>query len=644
MIKYTYHLLNTLQVIVCIGLIWAGTSTVLYGQQRVASKRNNKAKIIGDTTKVYYTYLSNPTERLLVDSSLYEFEDIDPTWNKREWWISLGGLLGTPTFDVVYQPKLRGGFRIGLEQFDQYRLHRDDVKYYQIKDNRPYTDLYYSQINQKNNLIKADFAHKFSDHFYLALQYNLSNQTGFFKRQRLRNQNVGGTLRYFSKHGKYHGYLSFLTNAVKHEDNGGVTVDSLIGLSDAFLGEQAVNSLQAGTNYNLTELSYTHFLYNSKVDSGTTKAASNEWSHRITYQFNRYKFFDNQPPTDNSLYGVASVNPRGIRQFIRHQLLENELSFRQAIGGNLQTAPLWVKGYVRHSWNSVFQEPIHFDIHNISAGLIAQNNPQFKFKYRVEGRLTWAERQLDFFVKGRVGYDMGILGYLEGQALFQRYQPNLIDRQLYVSWDRVWDYNLIFQQIQELNFGGSYTYKIDKKGWGINFKGELLNHTLTNWVYYDSSQVHQADESINILQLKLQGNFKIWKIHLDNQVVWQPVLAGQQYFRVPQFLFKHNVYLQSYLFKKSMLAKIGVLFYYHTPYKADGYAPLTGTFYNQNRFVTNMDPRLDLYVSFRIWQFRFYIRGENLLNFVYQRNYFTAYRHPVTNFVVRFGISWRLFD
>lgn len=629
---------------VCILLVGVGLSN-LQAQQKVATRENKQVKIIGDTTKVYYNYLSNPTELLLVDSSLYEFEDVDATWNEGKWYLSLTNLLATPSFDLVYQPELKGGFRIGLNQFDRYQLGRDDIKYYQIKDNRPYTDLYYSQINQKNNFIKAEFAHKFNDNFYLALQYSLANQTGYFSHQRLRNQNVGVTLRYLSNDSKYHGYLNFFTNAVKHENNGGVVDDTIVGLGPDFLANLSVNSNTAQTQYNLTEISYTQFLYNNKIDSiGAKTKATNEWSHRITYQFNRYKFYDNLPPTNGAIYGIAYVNPRGIRQFIRHQLLENELSFRQGIGGSLTSAPLWIKAYVRHSWNAVYQEPITFDIHNLTAGLMAQNNPQFKFKYRLEGRLTWAERQLDFFAKGRVGYDLGPIGYLEGTALFQRYQPSLIDRQLYVSWEQVWDNNLTFKQIQEINFGGSYNYKLDQKNVGFSFKGEVLNHTLSNWVYYDSSQVHQAAESVNILQVKVQGNFRISKINLDNQVIWQPVLAGQEYVRLPGLLLKHNLYFQSYIFKRSMLAKVGVLFYYNTAYKADGYAPLTGAFYNQNSFVASVDPRLDFYASFRIWQFRFFARAENLLYLLYERNYATAYKHPITNFVVRFGVSWRLFD
>jgi len=612
---------------------------LLVAQNRVAKKRNTKRKIIGDTTKVYYNYITNPTERIRVDTSLYGFEDVDPTWNGSEWFESLGWLLGSPAYDLVFQPRLLGGFRIGLDQFSRYQLRREDVKYYQVTNNRPFTELYYSQINQKNNFVKADFGYAFNENVYIGLQYSLINQTGFYQHQRVRNQNIGFTLRGITNNKRYHAYFHFLTNAIKHEDNGGVTQDDIAGQTVDFLGTIGVASQTAEANYNLVEISYSHFLYNNAVDSTSrTTKATNEWNHRITYQFNRYKFFDTSPNAD--MYGDAYVNPRGIRLFIRHQKLENEIAFRQAIGGSLQSAPIWLKGYVRHTWNPVFQEPVRLSVHNFSAGLITQNNPQFKLKYRVEGQLTWAERQVDFFVKGRLGYDMGKFGLIEGNVLFERYQPSLLDRQLYVSWDQVWDNNLLFPQIQVLNFGGSYSVN----PWKLRLRAEVLNHTLTNWVYYDSLGVKQNTGSINILQVKGQAAINIWKFNLDNEVIWQPTLVGKEFFRVPELLLKHNLYFESHLFKKSMLAKIGVLFYYNTPYYADAYTSLTGAFYLQNRLSVVMEPRLDAYVSFRIWQFRFFIRGENLLYFANERNYHTAYRRPIHNFVVRLGVSWRLFD
>lgn len=614
------------------------TANTLLAQQKIATKNNNKRKILGDTTTVYYTQLSNPTLVLPLDASLDNFEEIDPTWNEKENFATLGGLLATPALDRYYQSKSKGGFRVGFNQFDHYKLERESIKYYEVKDHRPFTELYYSQINQKNNFVKADFGYRFNDNIYIGLQYDLINQNGFYKQEKVRNQNVGFALRVKTNDARYQGYFNFVTNAIKYQDNGGITSDTIIGdLVEAALLNVNTYSSSAQSNYNTTNLTYSQFWYNKGVDSlKQTTNATNEWSHKISYQFNRYKFFDNAPNPD--IYGDAAVNPRGLRVFVRHQVLENEIGYRQALGGSLQEAPLWLKAYVKHSWNIVYQQPQNYQIHNFSVGAIIQNNPQYQFKYRIEGQATSVESRLDLMLKAKVGYDLKKFGYLQGQLLFQRYQPSLIDRQLYVSNELIWDNNLNFLQIQEFNFGGKYTLPT------IGFEAELLNHTFTNWIYYDSLGVQQAPSSVNLLQLKIKQNFKVWKFHLDNEVIWQPTLAGKAYFRVPELLFSHNFYLQSEVFNKAMLLKIGVRFRYNTAYYANGYDPLTGNFFIQNRQLIDMTPRIDPYISFRIWQFRFFVRGENVLYFANGENYFTAYRRPIHNFVVRLGVSWRLFD
>lgn len=620
--------------------------TLNWAQPKVAPKQRQGPKIIGDTTSVYYTTLANPTELQRIYDGLRNFEQVDPTWDSSTWYSSLGNILAAPSFDLVYQtPDLEGGFRVGLHQFDPFILTQEGIKYYQVENYRPFTELYYSQLNQRNNYIKADFGYRFNPNVYLGVQYSLVNQAGYFDHQRTRNQNIGYNMRFMTNNNRYHSYFSFFNTAIKQEDNWGIRDSALSNIETDFLTQIAVNSSNGNTRQNRTSIQYSQFLYNKGIDSltGATKA-NNAWGHSIGYAFNRYKYFDNLPPTDSSLYGLASVNPRGIRLFIRHQELENEISFRQAVGGTLSSAPLWFKIYGKHRWNLVYQQPISFNVHNFSAGVLVQNNPQFKFKYRVQGQLTWAERQLDFFVKGRVGYDLGKLGYLEGQANVQRYQPSLIARQLYVSSENIWDNNLNYRQIQTINFGGSYSNQLQTKLLGVNIRGTVLNHTLTNWIYYTKEEVQQAPTSINLLQVKAEGAIRVWRFHLDNEVIWQPTLIGKEYFRVPELLLRHNLYWQDWIFKRAMLAKVGVRFNYNSNYFANAYSALTGAFYLQNNEPIQMYPRFDAYASFRIWQFRFFARAENISYFVYGQNYFTAYQHPIANFVVRIGISWRLFD
>ncbi len=441
-------------------------------QDSIATKSN----LLGDTSKVYYYTIDNPTLLKLIDSSLYRFEEVRAGWKTDPYYVDLG-VLGSPGLDLLYRPKLQTGFRVGLEQYERYKMQRSDIRYYETQKNRPFSDLYYSQISQKNNLIAADFGHKLNSNLYLGLQYKMISQGGFFNHQRVRNQNVGLALRYTSSNQKYQGYFTFKVNSIKNENNGGVAVDTVANETTDFLTNIPVQSTSALSRYIFSDLTYTHFLYNKAADSTGKTRATNAWSHRISYQFNRYKFFDKQPT--EALYSTAFVNPRGIRLFIRHQLIENELSFRQALGGNLSTAPLWLKPYVKYSLHLLHQEPIDFVVHNLSAGLLVQNNPQYKLKYRIQGQLTWNQPELDLLLKGRLGYDMGKLGLLEGKALFQRFQPSLIDRQLYVSWEQVWNHNAFKQQLA-FNFGGSYSLK------SIGLKAEVLNHTLSNWVYYDS--------------------------------------------------------------------------------------------------------------------------------------------------------------
>lgn len=641
-----FHLLPFWWIIVSFWLFCGVLPTTMVAQPKIAPKKRQGVKIIGDTTRVYYTTLKKTVESRRIDDGLNNFEQVEATWDGSTWYRTLSNMLAAPSFDLVYRaPDWEGGFRVGLTQFEPFILKQKAIKYYQVKDYRPFTELYYSQLNQQNNYIKADFGYGFNSNVYLGVQYSLIRQTGYFKHQRTRNQNIGYTMRFITNNKRYHSYFSFFNTAIKQEDNWGVRDTVVANTAVDFLSQLPVNSSNGNTRYNKTSFHYTQLLYNKGVDSLVGKRiANNAWGHSLHYHFNRYKYFDKVPPTDNSLYGLASVNPRGIRLFIRHQQLENEVSFRQAVGGTLSSAPLWFKVYGKHYWNLVYQEPIKFEVHNFAAGVLLQNNPQFRFKYHVQGQLTWAERQLDFFVKGRIGYDLGKFGYLEGEANLQRYQPSLIARQLYVSWKNVWNNNLNYRQVQVVNFGGTYSNSLRTKILGIKIQGSILNHTLTNWVYYTKERVQQAPSSINLLQVKAKGYFRVWNFHLDNEVIWQPTLVGKKYFRVPELLLQHNLYWQDWIFKRAMLAKIGVRFNYNSSYYANAYSGLTGAFYIQNKGLVQMYPRLDVYASFRIWRFRFFARAENLGYFLYNENYFTAYQHPVSNFVVRIGISWRLFD
>lgn len=616
-------------------LIFFNFVNISLGQQRIAEKNRSSFKLFGDTTKVYYSSFENEDKFILLDSSLNEFEWVEYGWKDNKWYSDLG-LLATPGQLMNYAPTLKNGFRVGLDQFERFRLDKEQLKFYQIKNNRPFTDLYYSQINQKNNIIKAEFAHAFNDRFYLGLLYDLTNQTGFFEHQRVRNQNVAVVARYSSLKKKYLNHLLYRTNAIKQENNGGVLMDSIIGYTAEFLQNLPVQTRTANSRYFYDQILFSQDFYQLANDSTGYNPSSYRFRHQISYDFNRFKYYDDNPDTDSVLYGIANVNPRGIRLFIQEHKLSNTFSFSKAIGGDLNKAPFVLDLSLFYDLNVLRQEPIDFLVHSLGAGIEIYNNKPSAFQYYASSKINYSADRFDFYVQGNLAYDFGKWGKIEANLLFQNYQPSLIDQQLYISWDRVWNNN--FAQIQEISFGGSYANT------KLGTKISVHNHTINNYVYYDSMAVNQYNKVLNLFNLKVEQHLKFWKIHLDNEFIWQPIVQGNEVFRRPQFLTRNNLYLQSYLFKKVMLAKLGVIFQYNSPYFADAYAPLTGTFRIQNRLSIDMEPRLDVYVAFRIWQFRFFVRAENLLILSNERNYFNHYRYPIHSFVVRFGISWRLFD
>ncbi|MCH2042647.1 MAG: putative porin [Saprospiraceae bacterium] len=597
-------------------------------------------KPLGDTNDVYYYYLEDPELLISIDTTLDDLEYVNPAWKDFGNWDDLG-LIGTPHFSKIYETSVKAGFRVGMEQYDQYRLDKNNQKYYIVDRNLPYTDLYYSQIEQRNSFVRATFAHRITPQFYYTINYNLTNYTGYFNHSHIRNQNINLSLRYNSPKGKYQSYFDVFHHAIKHENNGGVVDDATVsGTGTAFLTNLSVNTATAQTENKHTTIAYTQYWYNVALDSNdVVKKASSAWGHRIQFQSNRYKFYDTNPAGDSSYYASFQTNNRGIRHFINHSLLENELSYRQALGGNLQAAPLWFKIYIQHRWNFVNQEPLKFQQHNLVAGLVLRSNPKLALFYKAEGEVLNASNGLDFWLKGKLGYDLKKWGKLSAEVLFERFSPSLLAQRLYVSRTLVWEN--VFAQEQILSLGGKLDFPKLKFLEGEAF---LQNHTLNNFIYYDTlGQAQQANNTINVLQLGGKLKLKLWKFTLENKVVWQRVLAGTSQLRLPELLLQHKLYFQDRVFK-NMLLRFGVNMRYNTNYYANGYLPLTGQFHLQDARLLTYYPIVDFYISFKVWRFRFFANAENLTNLINQTNYFKALHYAAPNFLVRFGVSWRLFD
>ncbi|MEL6721545.1 MAG: putative porin [Bacteroidota bacterium] len=274
---------------------------------------------------------------------------------------------------------------------------------------------------------------------------------------------------------------------------------------------------------------------------------------------------------------------------------------------------------------------------SIINNLFVTGRLDFRLKDRVQVK-TYAHLGLlanagDYRLSGDLFFDVGKIGKLSAQFVNQAYEPYLIQQEFYVSQRPVWQQDL--KKTISTSLTGTYLLPSAR----LQLRGGY--HLLNNFIYYDENAIpQQADNAVNILQLVANHHLKLWKIHFENQIMLQA--TTQDFYRTPAWLSSHRLYLDASIFKKSLNFQLGGELHMNEPYFAETYQPLLGAFHLQNQEEINFYPALDLFFNAKIKTMRFFVKAENVTDFLTQ-NYFyyqTAnYAQPL--FLLRFGFDWR---
>lgn len=131
---------------------------------------------------------------------------------------------------------------------------------------------------------------------------------------------------------------------------------------------------------------------------------------------------------------------------------------------------------------------------------------------------------------------------------------------------------------------------------------------------------------------------------LNNTVMYQNVTQDSQVLNVPQLVTRNTLYFSSDVFKKAMFLQTGVTFKYFTAYNMNGYNPVLGEFYVQNKEELGGYPLLDFFINARIQQTRIYLKAEHFNASFSGYDYYAAPNYPYRDFVIRFGLVWNFFS
>lgn len=163
---------------------------------------------------------------------------------------------------------------------------------------------------------------------------------------------------------------------------------------------------------------------------------------------------------------------------------------------------------------------------------------------------------------------------------------------------------------------------------------------LKDKVYMDElATPQQMGEATNILTAYVEKNFRLWKLHFNNRVLFQNS-SDQVVVPLPKFALNLRYFLQFDVVKNVMTAQLGADLTWHSKYYMPGYAPASGMFYNQREMEVGGRPYLDLFLNIQWKRACIFVKGGNIGQNSLSKEYFSAYRYTRPQTHLKFGIFW----
>ncbi len=196
-----------------------------------------------------------------------------------------------------------------------------------------------------------------------------------------------------------------------------------------------------------------------------------------------------------------------------------------------------------------------------------------------------------------------------------------------------------FRNQMRFNVKGRIAFPTRDISIGVQFEN------LTNFLYFDKqAKPAQFDGNVQVIAADVTANLKFWRIHLDNQFVYQ-FTSNREILPLPDFSLYSNLYYLDSFFKKVLTMQLGVSVRYHTAYYGNNYMPATGVFYLQDDYKIGNYPEMNVYLNFFIKRIRLYVQYANWNATLFGgRNYFSMPYYPLNPATFQFGLSWTFYD
>ena len=523
-----------------------------------------------------------------------------------------------------------------------------DINYYEVPT--PWTRLTYKTAFSQGQMLDAFFTVNLSKQFNFSIAYKGLRSLGNYQNSLTSTGNFRVTSNYKSKNDRYKAKAHIVMQDILNQENGGIKdadIENFVSGQAEFLDrsifdpnfENAESMLKGKLFY--LDHSFDILKKNDSLNNNRLSVINT-----VSLEDKNFLFSQTTPAT--AFFGDSFTSTINDRVTLENFETALGLRYSNNILGELMFAVNYTN--INYGYDSVVLFPgetIPNRIKSNFVGVEAAYSKTYKgFSIEGKGGLNLSDEFVGSYLNAGINLklfdDVSLSGAININSRLANYNYLLYQSDyINYNWHNFNDFkNINTQQL-------SFSIKSQKF-----FNADLDISNIDNYTYFNlEDQVdgvniiapRQSDKPLQYIRLKVQKEFRLGNLALDNTLMYQNVVSDEDVLNVPTFIARNTLYYSNQLFKKAMTLQTGITFNYFTEYNMNGYDPLLAEFYTQNETKLGGFPRLDFFVNVKIRQTRIFLKAEHFNSSFTGYDYFSAPNNPYRDFTIRFGLVWDFF-
>jgi hypothetical protein len=615
--------------------------------------------------------LRDSTQLFPIDTTLANFENYSPLFQPRSPKISLGGTMGLATRPLLFDPPKTIGFDVGMHALDPYLLTPQDIQYYNARV--PFTLLTMVTAGTTEQIFKILHTQNIKPNLNVGFNLNFGGSRGFYSSNQVLGQNVSDINAavftwYESKSKRYNLLANLVFNNLKSPETGSILNDSVFTSAKGSFDRttERVRLPNTYENWKTEGFYIKQFYYIGRIDTMLQKSSANILpTQRVAYTFSynvtKYNFLQNDIDTyhvfpdyyfssnrsRDSLNVTHLQNDFSYSFYLRgksSKSVKNELKLDVGLTHDLYHYSQYVSDTTVNIFGNKIRAPDKMQeatFQNIT--LKGKLSYRFSDKVNLEANVSQIAAGRNF---GDFIYDAKALvagnnkaGKIILDAYVQSSSPPLVATD-WISNHYIFHNSFSNQKTTSLSFNYINTPL------QLDLKAEYF--LISDYLYFTAQpggiDAHpvQLGSDINLLKISLGKNLAWHDLHFDNFLVYEKT-DYQSTLRVPELYTYSSLYYNAFLFN-TLHTSTGMDVRYNTSYPAPSYAVGLGQFYNGPDVSFSSYPIATVFLKATIQKTNIFVAYDYANQGLFSKGYYTVYRYPQQDRILKFGVSWMFFQ